>query len=45
MSAFHMRVDKRTWYDRGGFKNSACFRRQRKNSGWTYWVDVSRWFQ
>jgi hypothetical protein len=42
---FHMRVDKRTWYHRGGFKNPALFRRHRKGRGWTYWIDVSRWLE
>lgn len=38
-----MRVTKRTWYDKGGFKNSALFRRHTKR-GWSYWIDVSRWY-
>jgi hypothetical protein len=45
MSApMHMRVTKRTWYDKGGFKNPALFRKGDRRGGWTYWIDVSRWY-
>lgn len=38
------RVSKRTWYARGGFRNSRCFRRQRKGGGWVYLYDWNGWF-
>lgn len=36
------RLRKRDWYRIGGFRNSACFRRQKKNGGWNYYVDITR---
>lgn len=37
-----MKVTKRTWYNAGGFANSRCFRRQKKGSGWAYYIDMDR---
>jgi hypothetical protein len=32
------RVTKTEWYRLGGFRNSRCFRRQRKDGRWLYYV-------
>lgn len=38
-----MRVSKRTWYVKGGFANSNCWRWQPKGRGWCYYIIVDRW--
>lgn len=38
------RVSKRRWYELGGFRNSACFRRQRPGRGWEYFVSLEHGF-
>ena len=33
-----VRVTKKEWYDRGGFTNSKCFRKQSRNGAWRYYM-------
>jgi hypothetical protein len=34
------RITKREWYDRGGFENSALFRKQSRGGAWRYYVNL-----
>lgn len=37
-----IRVTKREWYDTyGGFRCTACFRRQGRGGAWRYYVDTT----
>lgn len=36
------RITKREFYDRGGFANSALFRKQSRGGAWRYYVDIER---
>lgn len=40
MGKTYRRVTRREWYDLGGFANSRCWRRARRNGVWQYFVNL-----
>lgn len=40
MSMDSVRVTKHEWYRHGGFRNTRCWRRQRRRGAWQYFINL-----